>query len=143
MCNTCNSSPENVQTALRKGLGQNSKMACTTCPVFYPTENEFRNFSQYVSGISDSVRDNFGMIKVVPPSGFFTRDYSILTLDTSLTVKSPVKQLISGRAGVYSVDLVPQPDMSVGYFFALAHDTAIDTNTSMEERERLFWKKNA
>jgi len=56
---------------------------------------EFRNFNKYVSTISNEVKDTVGIVKIIPPKGFFVRDYSLECLSECMTVKAPVQQLVS------------------------------------------------
>ncbi|CAM9825247.1 unnamed protein product, partial [Choristocarpus tenellus] len=41
-------------------------MAETTCPVFRPTEREFKNFREYLSKI-DPIAGPVGLCKIIPP----------------------------------------------------------------------------
>lgn len=45
-------------------------MASTTCPVFYPTIEEFKNFYTYIQYIEKTVDlEQIGLVKVIPPKG--------------------------------------------------------------------------
>ena len=37
-------------------------------PVYYPTEEEFLDFSKYIARIERDCNDRFGIVKVVPPN---------------------------------------------------------------------------
>ena len=59
------------------------------------------------------------MCRVVPPPGWFTHPTSYAGLD-ELTVHTPAQQVVSGRAGVYSVALVERPTLPLRDFKAAA-----------------------
>lgn len=44
-------------------------MAETTCPVFRPTEQEFKSFRRYIEDIVDPIAGKVGLCKIVPPPG--------------------------------------------------------------------------
>jgi hypothetical protein len=43
-------------------------MSKTTCPVFRPTNEEFRDFKKYIQFIESSNQE-YGIVKVIPPQG--------------------------------------------------------------------------
>lgn len=47
-------------------------MAETTCPVFRPTEQEFKSFRRYIEEVVDPIAGKAGLCKVIPPPGEFT-----------------------------------------------------------------------
>lgn len=100
---------------------------------------EFKNFNKYVSSISAEVKDTVGIVKVVPPEDFFTRDYSLESLSNCMMVKSPVQQFVSGKSGNYNVALVVKDDMTLTDFHALASANAYHSDC-YEDRERRFWR---
>ena len=47
-------------------------MATTTCPVFYPTLEEFsQGLEKYIESVESRVKP-YGICKVVPPAGWWT-----------------------------------------------------------------------
>ena len=44
-------------------------MAETTCPVFRPTEQEFKSFRRYIEDVVDPIAGKAGLCKVIPPPG--------------------------------------------------------------------------
>ena len=59
-----------------------------------------------------------------------------------ITVTSPVRQVVTGRAGVYEVQLLELKDMSVKELHDFAAANSYD-NPNNEERETMFWKSLA
>ena len=112
-------------------------MSTTTCPVLYPSYDDFQDFHKYISKLEklESIH-NFGICKVIPPSGWFNRSYDQKELN--LQVKSPVKQVISGKAGVYDVNLLELADMDLDGF--IEYDRINNCNDNNEAVERKFWK---
>lgn len=44
-------------------------MAETTCPVFKPTEQEFKSFRRYIEEVVDPIAGKAGLCKIIPPPG--------------------------------------------------------------------------
>lgn len=45
-------------------------MSSTTCPVFYPTLEEFKNFYSYIQYIERTIDlEQIGLVKIIPPKG--------------------------------------------------------------------------
>lgn len=44
-------------------------MAETTCPVFRPTEQEFKSFRRYIEDVVDPIAGKAGLCKIIPPPG--------------------------------------------------------------------------
>lgn len=48
-------------------------MAETTCPVFRPTEKEFKSFRRYMEDVVDPIAGKVGLCKIIPPPGLLSR----------------------------------------------------------------------
>lgn len=114
-------------------------MATTTCPVFRPNLDEFSNFGAYLERIIDEVGYSHGILKVIPPSNFFDRDYSVEKLNAELAVKHTVTQVVNGNSGTYSLDLVAGAELSLDQFYNLACANDFEEECYYE-REKMFWK---
>lgn len=119
-------------------------MSTTTCPVFYPTEEQFSNFKLYIHQIKDECK-NIGICKIVPPTGWFKRSYDLKDLDEQIKViETPIKQILSGRAGIYEADLLEMKPMSVSEISVYAASNCCpkegDDENDFTNRERKFWK---
>ena len=111
-------------------------MSSTTCPVFRPTLDEFKNFSKYIRRIEKN-NENIGICKIIPPLGWFNRSYDISSLNVN--INNPVKQLIAGRAGVFNLTLLEISPMSLNDMFEFDKKNTFECN-DYSERERRFWK---
>lgn len=112
-------------------------MSSTTCPVFRPSLEEFGNFYSYMSLIELQMRyEEHGICKVIPPDGWFSRSYKTETLH--LEINNPVKQVVTGRAGVYNVNLFDVKKMTIPDF--LEYDQKNYCIETYDEIERKFWK---
>ncbi len=114
-------------------------MSETTCPVLFPTEEEFRNFYHYINTIEAKYPD-ICICKIVPPKSWKARkDYNINKIDLNITY--PVKQSISGRSGIYSVTLFELKTFTLQQFYekSLKMEYKKDEN-NFKERERQFWR---
>jgi hypothetical protein len=107
--------------------------------VYRPTMDEFKDFNKYVSSITKEVGNTVGIVKIIPPANFFERDYSLDCLSKCMTVKGPVRQLISGSSGRYTVDLLVIDDMTLKQFHSMAAASSYDSDC-YEDRERKFWR---
>lgn len=92
-------------------------MAETTCPIFYPTLEEFENFYQYINRVEKTLQDlHVGICKIVPPKGWFHRDYDLKQL-SSLMIKEPVQQIVTTTyAGVHTVTLFEKANCKLERF---------------------------
>ncbi|DBA03507.1 TPA: hypothetical protein N0F65_011408 [Lagenidium giganteum] len=109
------------------------------CPVLRPTPEEFASFPKYIREVVEPQCAHVGVCKVVPPAGWFTREYASL----DCMVQKPVSQHVAGKKGVFRVDLVERKSMAVDEFKALAAASdcsAPAPGSSLEEIERQFWK---
>jgi hypothetical protein len=55
-------------------------------------------------------------------------------------VEYPIKQVVSGRAGVFSVDLLELKAMSINDFAEYDKKNSNNRGDSIQERERKFWR---
>ena len=118
----------------------------TEVPTFYPSVDEFQNFSQYVSKIESCGAHRIGLAKIVPPKPWTARrmGYRQKQIEQTL-VHNPIKQEIHGKDGIYSVYNTSQRTMNVSRFQRLA---ATDRYTvppaianSVEKLEKKYWEK--
>ena len=63
-------------------------MAETTCPVFRPTEQEFKSFRRYIEDVVDPIAGKAGLCKVIPPPG--EGPVMLLLLDTPSSTRERV-----------------------------------------------------
>jgi jumonji domain-containing protein 2 len=133
-------------------------MANTSCPVFYPTEEEFKDFNGYIRFLEGCLPNTIGLCKVVPPKTWQKPNHSD-EHKSQIKVDNAIRQQLNGQDGCYKLNLfdVKRKWTSTSFReYALEHQcdfpcTAEDYdedyqnsyNSSMliEERERRFWKE--
>jgi hypothetical protein len=104
------------------------------CPILHPTLSEFSNFESYIS-IIESLHPNVGMVKIVPPTEWKARKKGYKSINPIIT--HPVKQIVSGLAGIYQVILVSEPGMKYTSFKSYAQKRDLKDNIPIDEVERL------
>ena len=57
-----------------------------------------------------------------------------------ITVQLPIKQVVSGRAGVFNVDLMELDAMNMEDFANYDRKNSQNCGATPEERERKFWR---
>src|SRR5690348_5278334 len=77
--------------------------------VFYPTYDEFKNFSSYISKIESQNAHKIGLAKIIPPKEWIARKmgYKQKQID-DIIVENPIKQEVHGKNGFYSVYNIQQ-----------------------------------
>lgn len=82
-----------------------------------------------------------GICKVIPPHGWFHREYDLNEELGDLVVTSPIQQAASGSNAVYDVTLFTTNDMSVRDFYQYCQkDPSVYASTVWKEREKRFWR---
>jgi jumonji domain-containing protein 2 len=115
-------------------------MSETTCHVFRPTEIEFSNFYDYITLI-ELQYPQIGICKIIPPSSVWkVKEIDVSQLD--VTIKTPIRQKVIGRNGVYNVDLFELRNKTIQQFYEFAKELKYD-ETDFHERERMFWRSLA
>lgn len=112
-------------------------MSETTCPIFYPTMEEFCDFKSYVGSIQNAA--TFGICKIVPPSGWFCRSYDISEIEEIIPKLTATRQVVTGVAGVFDVALFEVHDMTVSALRDVAQRNRCPDGDPTEI-ERRFWK---
>ena len=113
-------------------------MSTSTCPVLRPTMEEFKDFRKYIQKMEqdESIMAK-GICKVIPPSGWFKRSYDLDKID--LTITNPVRQCVSGRAGIFEVHLFEVQSMTLKDIKNFGDRNSFESD-SYPERERKFWR---
>jgi jumonji domain-containing protein 2 len=79
-----------------------------------------------------------GICKVIPPKGWFEREYDINTIPVKIS--TPVKQCVTGGAGVYEVQLFEVKSMTAADIAKYADKHMFYYEECYETRERKFWR---
>jgi jumonji domain-containing protein 2 len=114
-------------------------------PVFYPTFDEFRHFSSYISKIESLGAHEIGLAKIVPPKEWTPRKLGYKQKQINETsVKNPIKQEIRGKNGIYSVDNVQQRSIKLSQFQRLAsthrYSTPSAISNDLNKLEERYWQ---
>ena len=113
-------------------------------PIFYPTYDEFKNFSSYVSKIESLGAHKIGLAKIIPPKEWTARKmgYKQKPIEETM-VQNPIKQEVHGKNGLYSVYNIQQRSIKLSQFQKLASTLRYAAPTSIandtEKLEKKFW----
>jgi len=107
--------------------------------VFYPTMEEFQDFSGYLERVEATI-GYAGIFKVVAPPEWVPRK-SGYTDVKKFPVKKPIEQNVSGSRGVYELVYFVKESKSLERFERTAkqYDSLV-SGKSHEQIERLFWR---
>lgn len=107
-------------------------------PTFYPTQKEFKFFSDYVEKC-EKLAGKAGSFKVVAPKGWKARKSGYDNL--GLTVQRPIEQNIWGSNGVFELMYFLRESRSIEKYqkFVGQFDSTIKKKSDFEI-EKLFWK---
>lgn len=86
---------------------------------FYPTMEEFRNFSRYIAYIESQGAHRAGLAKVVPPKEWKPRT-SYDDID-DLVIPAPIQQLVTGQSGLFTQYNIQKKAMTVREFRKIAN----------------------
>ncbi|KAI5126029.1 Lysine-Specific Demethylase 4D [Manis pentadactyla] len=122
-----------------------SKANCTQNPsctimTFYPTEEEFNDFDKYIAYMESQGAHQAGVVKIIPPKGWEARK----TYDgiSNILVPTPLQQVVSGRAGVFTQYHKKKKVMMVGEYCHLANSAKYQAppHSDFDDLERKYWK---
>ncbi|OCT84899.1 lysine-specific demethylase 4A [Xenopus laevis] len=107
---------------------------------FYPTMEEFRNFSRYIAYIESQGAHRAGLAKVVPPKEWKPRAcYDDLD---DLVIPAPIQQVVTGQSGLFTQYNIQKKPMTVKEFRRIANNDKYCTPryVDFEDLERKYWK---
>ncbi|XP_029474599.1 lysine-specific demethylase 4A isoform X2 [Rhinatrema bivittatum] len=107
---------------------------------FYPTMEEFRNFSRYIAYIESQGAHRAGLAKVIPPKEWKPR----ATYDDidDVIIPAPIQQVVTGQSGLFTQYNIQKKPMTVREFRRTANSDKYCTPryTDFEDLERKYWK---
>ncbi|KAK2500047.1 hypothetical protein MC885_002620 [Smutsia gigantea] len=107
---------------------------------FYPTLEEFNDFDTYISYMESQGAHRAGVAKVIPPKEWQARK----TYDgiSDILIPTPLQQVVSGRAGVFTQSCKRRKAMTVGEYRHLANSGKYQTppHLDFDHLERKYWK---
>nr|XP_054593227.1 lysine-specific demethylase 4A isoform X2 [Nothobranchius furzeri] len=107
---------------------------------FYPTVDEFKNFSRYVAFIESKGAHKAGLAKIVPPKEWKPRG-SYDDID-DLVIPAPIQQVVTGQSGLFTQYNIQKRSMTVREFRRIANSDKFCSPhyDDFEELERKYWK---
>ncbi|KAL0966676.1 hypothetical protein UPYG_G00298260 [Umbra pygmaea] len=107
---------------------------------FYPTEEEFGNFSRYIAYMESQGAHRAGLAKIVPPKDWKPRK-SYDDID-DLVIPAPIQQVVTGQSGLFTQYNIQKKAMTVREFRRTANSDKFCSPcySDFEELERKYWK---
>ncbi|XP_032215600.1 lysine-specific demethylase 4D [Mustela erminea] len=122
-----------------------SKASCAQNPsctimIFHPTKEEFNDFDKYIAYMESQGAHRAGLAKVIPPKEWRARP----TYDdiSDILIATPLQQVVSGQAGVFTQYHKKKKATTVGEYRRLANSGKYQTppHSGFEDLERKYWK---
>uniref|UniRef100_A0A8C0W241 [histone H3]-trimethyl-L-lysine(9) demethylase n=1 Tax=Castor canadensis TaxID=51338 RepID=A0A8C0W241_CASCN len=113
-----------------------------TCTImtFQPTMEEFSDFNKYIAYMESQGAHRAGLAKVIPPKEWTARQsYDNVS---GILIATPLQQVVSGGAGVFTQYHKKKKAMTVGQYRHLANSEKHRTpaHLNYEDLERKYWK---
>ncbi|XP_042353155.1 lysine-specific demethylase 4A isoform X2 [Plectropomus leopardus] len=107
---------------------------------FYPTAEEFKNFSRYIAYVESQGAHKAGLAKIVPPKEWKPRS-SYDDID-DLVIPAPIQQVVTGQSGLFTQYNIQKKSMTVREFRKIANSDKFCSPhyDDFEELERKYWK---
>ncbi|KAL6037210.1 hypothetical protein STEG23_016780 [Scotinomys teguina] len=108
--------------------------------IFHPTKEEFNDFDKYIAYIESQGAHRAGLAKVIPPKDWRARQsYDNIS---NILIATPLQQVVSGQAGVFTQFHKKRKAMTVGQYHDLANSKKYRTppHLNFEDLERKYWK---
>jgi [histone H3]-trimethyl-L-lysine9/36 demethylase len=114
-------------------------------PIFYPTYDEFKDFSTFITSIEARGAHRIGLAKIVPPKEWQARRSGYKQKQVGDTiVENPIKQEVHGKDGVYSVFNIQQRSIKLNSFQRLATSNRYAPSSAIandvEKLEKKYWQ---
>ncbi|XP_057622796.1 lysine-specific demethylase 4D-like [Chionomys nivalis] len=112
----------------------------STIMTFCPTMSEFSDFSKYIAYMESQGAHRAGLAKVIPPKEWRARQSYEDVSD--MVIGTPLQQVVSGQAGVFTQFHKKKKAMTVGQYRDLANSKKYRTppHVNFEDLERKYWK---
>uniref|UniRef100_A0A8D3E9X5 [histone H3]-trimethyl-L-lysine(9) demethylase n=1 Tax=Scophthalmus maximus TaxID=52904 RepID=A0A8D3E9X5_SCOMX len=107
---------------------------------FYPTAEQFKNFSRYIAYVESQGAHKAGLAKIVPPKEWKPRG-SYDDID-ELVIPAPIQQVVTGQSGLFTQYNIQKKSMTVREFRKIANSDKFCSPhyDDFEELERKYWK---
>ncbi|XP_522155.4 lysine-specific demethylase 4E [Pan troglodytes] len=113
-----------------------------TIMTFYPTMEEFTDFNKYVAYMESQGAHQAGLAKVIPPKEWKARQMYDDIED--ILIATPLQQVTSGQAGVFTQYHKKKKAMTVGKYRRLANSKKYQTppHQNFADLEQRYWKSH-
>ncbi|XP_048457492.1 lysine-specific demethylase 4A-like [Rhincodon typus] len=107
---------------------------------FYPTMEEFKNFSRYIAYIESQGAHRAGLAKVVPPKEW--RPCKSYDEIDDLVIPAPIQQVVTGQSGLFTQYNIQKKPITVREFRKIANSDKYCTPrySDFDDLERKYWK---
>ncbi|XP_035526705.1 lysine-specific demethylase 4A isoform X4 [Morone saxatilis] len=107
---------------------------------FYPTAEEFKDFSRYIAYVESQGAHKAGLAKIVPPKDWKPRG-SYDDID-DLVIPAPIQQVVTGQSGLFTQYNIQRKAMTVREFRRTANSEKFcgPHYDDFEDLERKYWK---
>ncbi|KAG7239227.1 hypothetical protein INR49_029893, partial [Caranx melampygus] len=107
---------------------------------FYPSAEQFKNFSRYIAYMESQGAHKAGLAKIVPPKEWKPRG-SYDDID-DLVIPAPIQQVVTGQSGLFTQYNIQKKAMTVKEFRKIANSDKFCSPhyDDFEELERKYWK---
>lgn len=123
-------------------MASESGMPNPSCRImtFYPTVEEFKNFSRYVAYIESQGAHRAGLAKIVPPKEW--KPCSSYDNMDDLVIPAPIQQVVTGQSGLFTQYNIQKKPITVREFRKIANSDKFCTPryTDFDDLERKYWK---
>ena len=100
----------------KNGMGRHTTpLNVPEAPVFYPTYEEFKDFTKFVEYLETTDAPRAGICRIVPPAEWIPRKIGYKIDDLNYTINGPVRQQFNqvGDKGMYQTKGILKPKMTV------------------------------
>ncbi|XP_043941355.1 lysine-specific demethylase 4A [Protopterus annectens] len=107
---------------------------------FYPTVEEFKDFSRYIAYIESQGAHRAGLAKIIPPKEWKPRRcYDDID---DVVIPAPIQQVVTGQSGLFTQYNIQKKPMTVREFRRTANSDKYCTPryTDFDDLERKYWK---
>ncbi|KAG3286387.1 lysine-specific demethylase 4D-like [Ictidomys tridecemlineatus] len=123
-----------------KSAHSGTQTSCSTIMTFHPTMEEFSDFNNYIAYMESQGAHRAGLAKVIPPKEWRARQSYDDVSD--ILIATPLQQVVSGKAGMFTQYHKKKKAMTVGEYHLLANSEKYRTplHLNFEDLERKYWK---
>lgn len=111
--------------------------------VFRPTYEEFKDFNEYINHIESMGAHKAGLAKIIPPPEWVPRKGGYEIDDINMSIPTPIRQVVDGKAGLYTQINVQRKALTVKEYQKLASSDKYKTpnHSDFDSLERSYWKQ--